>query len=310
MAAWRRLALFSGLLAVPWARSHAAGGLLEQVRGNEAQIPEVGATRERVEPNLPASAFSQVVPNSKESPSGQPSAPEWDPELLRQVYTIAQEAIDRKLLRRQAREAYAKHALPALANGCVGVLRMAPGQLVASDMVYDTSLDAIKTPTLNLDDVQQRSVVVHELDHVVKDSLRTSQTREDSENGAYREQEEYKLRSEGSLKELPDGSVEIRLNRDASLLDSDMASAAVYANAIENIRKGKAALNGFWVGAFQFQGQSGKEVLEFLGTLLDNADKADRNAWRTATLLGGAAGSGVGPDTVLKRNGFARCAKL
>lgn len=297
MAEWSRLALALWVFLAP--SLAAAGDLLRQVRSNEASsVPEIGSTRER------ASAAEQPPPKPAETA---PQAPVWDPELHRLVYTIAQEAVERKLLDRETRRLFTKHILPALANGCVGVIRTAPGQLVASDAVYDTALDAVKTPAFDPADLQSRSVIIHELDHVVKDANRVNQSREDSENGAYRVQEEYKLRSVGWLRERDDGLVAIKIERDVSLLDSDLAGAVVYDRALENLKRGRANLNDFWVGATNFKGQAHPEFRQALEQMSENADRADRGAWRTATELGGRSGSGVGPDTLLKRNGFARC---
>lgn len=299
MAEWSRLALAIGVFLLPSLAR--AGDLLQQVRSREgSSVPEIGSTRERA----PAPDES-APPPAAAAPA--PSAPQWDPELHRLVYSIAQEAVENRLLDRETRRLFTKLVLPALANGCVGVVRTLPGQLIASDAVYDTALDAVKTPAFDPGDLQQRSVIIHELDHVVKDANRVSQKREDSENGAYRVQEEYKLRSLGWLRERDDGLVAIKIERDVSLLDSDIASAVVYDRALENLERGRANLNDFWVGATNFKGQGHPEVRQVLEQMSRNADRADRSAWRTATELGGRSGSGVGPDTLLKRNGFARC---
>lgn len=278
MGAW----LLAVVLAVPAAAQSALG------RAKAGEVPGVGEGRE----------VSSV---------GKASGAAGDPAEAEKAYAIAEEAVRERQVPGWARELLAKHVLPALKKGCLAVIKVDEKDIPGSAAVYDSALDAIKTPAIDVRDPASRAKTLHELVHAGQDGAKKGQLREDSEADAYAVQVEYLLRAREVFSEAEGGLVAIKA-ADASAMGA-VDRLLLYRYAAANVKAGRADLNDFSDSSgMKFKGDATPDVRQYFENTAETMSDSAKNEWAMATNIGAMVGSGVrNTKEFLEKDGLTRC---
>lgn len=278
MGAW----CLAVLLAGPVAAQSALG------RAKAGEVPSVGEGREV-------------------SSAGRASAAVGDPAEAEKAYAIAEEAVRERQVPAWARELLAKHVLPALKKGCLAVVKVDEKDIPGSAAVYDSALDAIKTPAIDVRDPASRAKTLHELVHAGQDGAKKGQLREDSEADAYAVQVEYLLRAREVFSEAEGGLVAIKA-ADASAMGA-VDRLLLYRYAAANVKAGRADLNDFSDSSgMKFKGDATPDVRQYFENTAETMADSAKNEWAMATNIGAMAGSGVrNTKEFLEKDGLTRC---
>lgn len=254
--------------------------------------------------SAPADELAQTERNS--------AARSASPSLALKAYSLAYEAVQRRLVPRAVRESYVLHVLPALRRGCVAFVVTPESGLKGAAATYDDVLDQIRVPDIDASDPRQAAVLLHELVHVGQDAARLGQYRVNSEGEAYAAEVEYRLRKRGALSEDAGGRVAIRAG-DISALDAS-EQLVIYGHAASNIEGRAAELNDFrdssssQPDAVPFKGNASSELLAYFRQKAESARGEHEGVWGISTMFTALKGSSV-RDTgeFLQRDGLTRC---
>lgn len=278
MGAW----LLAVVLAVP----AAAQSVLSRAKAGD--VPSVGEGREV-------------------SSRGAASASAADPAEAAKAQAIAEEAVKEKGVPLWTRKLLEQQVIPALKQGCLFVIKVDEREIPGSAAVYDSDLDAIKTPAINLKDPESRAKTLHELVHAGQDGARKNQLREDSEAEAYEVQVEYLMRGRGILSEAEGGLVAIKAADVAAMGAVDRV--LVYRYAAANVKAGRADLNDFSdASGMRFKGDKSADVRQYFENMAETTAGSAKNEWAMATNIGAMVGSGVrNTKEFLEKDGLTRC---
>lgn len=271
------------LLAAPLAAESTLG------RARKGNVPDVGEGRE-----VAASGAAR-------------GASAGDPAEAGKAYAIAEEAVREKQVPAWARELLVKHVLPALKEGCLAIIKVDEKDIPGSAAVYDSDLDAVKTPAIDVRDGASRAKTLHELVHAGQDGAKKGQMREDSEADAYAVQVEYLLRAADVMKEAEGGLVGIKAPDVSGFGAVDRL--LVYRYAAANVKAGRADLNDFSDSSgMRFKGDATPDVRQYFEGMAATMEGSAKNEWAMATNLGAMAGSGIrNTKEFLEKDGLTRC---
>lgn len=252
-----------------------------------------------------AGSVPSVGEGREVAPTGKTAS--GDPAEAGKAYAIAEEAVRERQVPKWARELLEKHVLPALKQGCLAVIKVDEKDIPGSAAVYDSDLDAIKSPAIDLKDPASRAKTLHELVHAGQDGAKKNQMREDSEADAYAVQVEYLMRAREIFIETEAGLVAIKAADVASMGAVDRL--LVYRYAAANVKAGRADLNDFSdASGMRFKGDRSPDVRQYFDNMAETTADSAKNEWAMATNIGAMVGSGVrNTKEFLEKDGLTRC---
>lgn len=169
---------------------------------------------------------------------------ESDALMLLQAYAVAYDAVFSKAIGEKHQKHFQDFILPNLKNGAIVVEKKEQDKFIGAS--YDSLRDAYMNTSINVFDVEDRGITIHELTHAYQDGAKLTHKREDSELEAYTVQAEYVLRQRKLLVEDPNGA--IALSPEASQPElfekfSLPQQIVFFQMIIRNIEKGRNDLN-------------------------------------------------------------------
>ncbi|TBR23730.1 hypothetical protein EPO15_05370 [bacterium] len=276
-----------GILAVLLLSALPASAQTALGRAKAGDVPSVGEGRE-----VSASGAKAVA---------------GDPAEAAKALAIAEEAVKEREVPAWTRKLLESQVIPALKQGCLFIVKVDEKDIPGSAAVYDSDLDAIKTPAIDLRSPDSRAKTLHELVHAGQDGARKNQMREDSEAEAYEVQVEYLMRGRGVLAEAEGGLVGIKSADVAAMGAVDRV--LVYRYAAANVKAGRADLNDFSdASGMRFKGDKSSDVRQYFEDMAETTAGSAKNEWAMATNIGAMVGSGVrNTKEFLEKDGLTRC---
>lgn len=232
-----------------------------------------------------------------------------DPLMLLQAYAVAFDAVSSKSIGEKHRRHFQDFILPNLRNGVLIVEKKEQDKFTGAS--YDSERDAYMDTKINVFDVEDRGITIHELVHAYQDGAKLSHKREDSELEAYVVQGEYVLQQKKLVIEQADGSMRISVDAFAKGIFEKFSSfqQVVLLNmVIRNIEHGRNDLNMMEIdGIMISEIEDQKDAKIFCESQRDYLVAKAKLSWSMSTAgMGMAGGKIVDITEILQKDGFKR----